>query len=270
MKNLTQNLLVLSLFISTSLFVRGAQAQDQFKDVTMKTIEYKDGDTVLEGAIAYPTHFKSKKLPGLVVVHDWLGLGANTKMRIQQLAELGYIAFAADIYGKGVRPTQAEAPKIAGLYKGDRKLLRKRINLAVNELLKQPNVDQNRTAAMGYCFGGTTVLELARSGANLKGFITFHGGLDTPTPTDAANIKGEVLVLHGADDPFVTSKDVDAFEKEMKDAKVKWELVKYSGAVHSFTIREAGNDNTKGAAYNKDADEKSWEEMKMFLNRIFK
>jgi dienelactone hydrolase len=124
---------------------------------------------------------------------------------------------------------------------------------------------------MGYCFGGTTILELARSGADLKGFVSFHGGLSTPTPEDAKNIKGEILAFAGADDPFVDTKEVEGFEKEMRDGHVKhWELVKFGNAVHSFTNPEAGNDNSKGAAYNQEADFKSWDGMKAFFERIFK
>ena len=125
-------------------------------------------------------------------------------------------------------------------------------------------------AAIGYCFGGTAVLELARSGAPLTGVVTFHGGLDTPTPQDAKNIKAKVLVLHGADDPFVTPDQVAAFEKEMNDAKVDWQLIKYSGAVHAFAVPTAGNDNSKGAAYNERAARRAWQAMKDFFAEIFK
>lgn len=235
--------------------------------IQTKTIEYKEGNTVLEGFLAMPA--KPGKYPSVIVVHDWMGLRDGTKDRAKQLAELGYVAFAADIYGKDSRPKDAkEAGEFAGKYKGDRKLLRARARAAFDELLKQ-KVTKGDPAIMGYCFGGTTALELARDGAALAGTISFHGGLATPSPADAKNIKGKVLALHGADDPFVNDKEVTDFQKEMRDAKVDWQFVAYGGAVHAFTVKEAGNDNSKGAAYNEKADKRSWEEMQRFFKEIF-
>jgi dienelactone hydrolase len=237
--------------------------------IKTQVIDYKEGNTHLEGYLAYDTDGASKK-PGVLVVHDWTGLGANMKKRADMLAQLGYVAFAADIYGKGVRPTDPkEAGKIAGSYKNNRSLLRARVIAALNELAKQSRVDQSKIAAIGFCFGGTTVLELARSGADIRGIVTFHGGLDSPHPEDGKNIKAKVLILHGADDPFVPEDQVRAVETELTNAKVDWQLVKYSGAVHSFTIPEAGNDNSKGAAYNEKADKRSWQAMKDFFHEIF-
>ncbi|TGL60817.1 dienelactone hydrolase family protein [Leptospira sarikeiensis] len=237
--------------------------------VKSQIVEYKQGDTVLEGFVAYPEG--AKKAPGIVLVHDWMGLGENTKARAEQLAELGYVAFAADIYGKGARPkSMEEASKLAASFReGDRKLLRARGQAALDTLKSQPGVDQNSVAILGYCFGGTAALELARSGAPLKGTISFHGGLSTPKADDAKNIKGKVLALHGADDPFVKPDEVSAFQEEMRKAGVDWQFVSYGGAVHSFTIKEAGNDNSKGAAYNEKADKRSWLELKSFLKEIF-
>lgn len=252
-------LIILGFLISTL-----AQAK-----IVSHTVEYKEGTTTLEGFVAYDDAAKDKK-PGIVVVHDWLGLGNYTKKRAEQLAGLGYVAFAADIYGKGVRPNNPkDAGETAGKFKGNRQLLRARVTAALEELKKQKQVDTTKLAAIGYCFGGTTVLELARAGANIKGVVTFHGGLETPTPQEAKNIKGKVLVLHGADDPFVNEAEVKAFETEMRTAGVDWELVKYSKAVHSFTNPEAGNDPSKGAAYNALADKRSWEAMKSFFQEIF-
>jgi dienelactone hydrolase len=238
-------------------------------EIKTQMIEYKDGDATLEGFLAYGSTEKGKR-PGVVIVHDWMGMGPNPKMRAEELAKLGYVAFAADIYGKGNQPKDAAAAgALATKFKGDRALLRRRVQAALDTLKKQKNVDSSKLAAMGYCFGGTAALELARSGADLKGVVSFHGGLDTPTPADAKNIKGKVLVLHGADDPHVPPEQVKAFEDEMRGAGVDWELVKYSKAVHSFTIKEAGNDNSKGAAYNAEADHRSWIAMKNFFNEIF-
>src|SRR4030067_837927 len=131
-------------------------------------------------------------------------------------------------------------------------------------------VDPKKTAAIGFCFGGSAVLELARSGADVLGVVSFHGGLKTPNPQDAQNIKAKVLALHGADDPFVSADEVKAFQEEMRKAKVDWQFISYGGAVHSFTNPDAGNDNSKGAAYNQSADQRSWEAMQQFFKEIFK
>jgi dienelactone hydrolase len=205
-----------------------------------------------------------------VVVHDWMGVSDDTKMRAEQLAQLGYTAFVADIYGKDVHPKDAkEAGEQAGKYKGDRALLRKRVIAALDQLKKQKTVNHSQLAVIGYCFGGTTALELARSGADIKGAVSFHGGLDSPTPADGKKIKAKVLALHGADDPYVPADQVRAFEDEMRAGGVDWELVKYSKAVHAFTVKGAGNDNSKGAAYNAEADRRSWQAMKDFFAEIF-
>jgi dienelactone hydrolase len=234
-----------------------------------QTVEYKQGDTALEGYLAYDDTTAAKR-PGVLVIHDWMGIGPIAKGRADGLARKGYVAFAADIYGKDVRPKNSmEAGEQAGKYKGDRALLRARVLAALDVLRKQRNVDPNRIAAIGYCFGGTTVLELARSGAEIAGVVSFHGGLDTPTPGGARNIKCKVLVLHGADDPFVPPPQVAVFEDEMRKAGVDWQLIIYSGAVHAFTNPEAGNDNSKGAAYNERADKRSWAAMKQFFAEIF-
>ena len=159
------------------------------------------------------------KRPGVVVVHEWMGHNDYARRRANMLAELGYVAFALDMYGKGVKAKNAqEAAQMAGRFKSDRKLMRERAAAGLEVLKKQPTVDTNRLAAMGYCFGGQVALELARSGADLKGIVTFHGALDTPTPQDAKNIKGKVLACHGEADPFVPDDQVNTFRKEMNDA----------------------------------------------------
>jgi dienelactone hydrolase len=240
----------------------------QAKIVT-QTIEYKQGGTTLAGYLAYDDSIAGKR-PGVLVVHQWLGLTDYEKHRAEQLAALGYVAFCADIYGKGIRPQNtSEAGVEATKYKSNRTLLRLRVNAGLDVLKKNDLVDTKRVAAIGYCFGGTTVLELARSGAELNGVVSFHGGLDSPTPADGKNIKCKVLVCHGADDPFEKPEDLAAFEKELRDANVDWRLIKYGGAVHSFTQPMAGNDNSKGAAYNERADKHSWLDMKNFFAEIF-
>ncbi len=238
--------------------------------IKSEIIEYKQGDTTLEGVLTYDDAVKGPR-PGVLIVHQWLGITDYEKGRAKQLAELGYVAFCADIYGKGVHPKDTkEAGVEATKYKTDRKLLRARANAGLDVLKKSDHVDAKRVAAIGYCFGGTTVIELARSGADVAGVVSFHGGLDSPTPADGKNIKGKVLACHGADDPFVPAKDLAAFEDEMRQANVDWTLIKYGGAVHSFTQPMAGNDNSKGAAYNEKADHRSWKALELFLAGVLK
>jgi dienelactone hydrolase len=240
----------------------------QAKIIT-QSVEYKQGDSTLEGYLAYDDSISGKR-PGVLIVHQWMGLTDYEKHRAEQLAQLGYVAFCADIYGKGIHPKDtSEAGAQAGKYKGDRALLRARVNAGLDALEKNELVDTKHVAAIGYCFGGTTVIELARSGANIAGIVSFHGGLDSPTPADGKNIKCKVLVCHGADDPYVKPADLAAFEDEMRQANVDWTLIKYGGAVHSFTQPMAGNDNSKGAAYNERADRRSWAAMKLFFAGIF-
>ena len=208
--------------------------------------------------------------PGVLLVHQWKGLGPYETRRAEMLAKLGFTVFAVDIYGKGVRADNPkDAAELAGKYKGDRALLRARVNAGLEVLKKSPLADPKRIGAIGYCFGGTTVLELARSGADVLGVVSFHGGLSTPSPEDAKKIKCKVLALHGADDPFVPAAEVAAFQDEMRKAGVDWHFVAYGGAVHSFTDSGAGKDNSKGAAYNEKADHRSWEAMNFFFDEIF-
>ncbi len=257
---------MLRLFFAAVFMLFTSVVQAELKK---ETVEYKQGDTVLEGYFVYDDAIEGKR-PGIIVVHDWMGFGEYGNWRAEELAKLGYVALAVDIYGKGVRPKDAkEASEQAGKYKGDRALLRERVLAGLNELKKNPLADTGKTAAIGYCFGGTTVLELARSGADVTGVVSFHGGLNTPKPEDAKNIKAKILALHGADDPYVPAEEVAAFQKEMRDAGADWQMVYYSGAVHSFTRKDAGSENSKGAAYNEKADKRSWEEMKQFFGEIF-
>jgi dienelactone hydrolase len=236
--------------------------------VVGQTLEYSDGGTVLEGYLAYDDGQTGPR-PGVLVAHDWTGLGDYAKHRADMLAELGYVAFAADIYGKGVRPSTPEACGAeAGKYRADRPLLRSRITAALDALRGHPDVDGSRIAAIGYCFGGGAVLELARSGAELAAVVSFHGSLDTPTPGDAAQIRCKVLVLHGAADPHVGPEAVAAFIKEMTDAGVDWQFKMYGGAMHAFTD-PAVNRPESGAAYNEAADRRSWQDMRGFFAEVF-
>jgi dienelactone hydrolase len=236
-------------------------------EIVSKPIEYKEGSATLEGLWVYDDGGKGKR-PSVLVVHQWKGLGDYEKKRSEMLAKLGYNVFAADIYGKGIRPSNPkDAAAEAAKYKNDRALLRARVAAGLEQLNKLTATDPKRIAAIGYCFGGTTVLELARSGADLAGVVSFHGGLGASAP--AKPIKAKVLALHGADDPFVPVAEVTAFEDEMRKAGVDWQLVAYGNSVHSFTDWNAGNDNSKGAAYNEKADKRSWEAMKQFFAEIF-
>jgi dienelactone hydrolase len=255
-----------ALIFITTLLCSAGLLQAEIKETV---VEYQSGGVTCEGLHVVDAA-KTGKLPSVLIIHQWTGLSDNEKMRARMLAELGYNVFAADIYGKGIRPQPPESGKEAGKYKSDRKLYRERMLSALEVLNKDARTDLAKVAAIGYCFGGTGVIELARSGAVMKGVVSFHGGLDSPSPADGKNIKGKVLALHGADDPFVPAKDISAFEQEMKDAKVDYKLVNYPGAVHAFTQKAAGSDNSKGAAYNEAADKASWEEMKAFFDRLFK
>lgn len=251
-----------------SLLVLGIVAMNAEAKVELKKIEYKSGDQTFEGVVAMDNALKGKK-PGVVVFHNWMGITKETESKILELAKLGYVAMAGDIYGKGIRPKDTkEAGELATKYKSDRKLLRERVNLALDELKSNAHVDSSKLFATGYCFGGTAALELARSGAPLLGTVSFHGGLSNPTPADAKNIKGQVEVYHGAVDPFVPAEEVAAFKKEMDEAKVTYELTMFANTVHSFTEKAAGDDITKGAAYNAIADKRSWEGMKSFFAEL--
>jgi len=237
--------------------------------VHTEAVEYHDGEAVLEGYLAYDDA-NTQKRPGVLVVHEWKGLNEYAKRRARQLAELGYIAFAADMYGNGiVAKDHEEAAKLSGVYRSDRQLMRQRAKAGLEVLRQHPLADADRLAAIGYCFGGTTVLELARSGEPLRGVVSFHGTLDTPNPEDARQIHGKVFVLQGADDPYAKSEAVAAFETEMRAAHVSHRVIRYPGAVHSFTVPEAGNDPSTGVAYNAAADQQSWETMRQFFNEIF-
>ncbi len=246
-----------------------ALSSSAYAKIKTEIVEYKDGDAVLEGFLAYDDA-NTKPRPGVLVVQDWTGVGDYVKGRAKQLAGLGYVAFCADIYGQGVHPTDPkECGALAGKWKSDRPALRRRVQAGLAELLKNPLVEKGKVAAIGYCFGGTTVLELGRSGADVQGIVSFHGGLSSPTPDDAKSIKAKVLVCHGADDPFVKAEEVAAFKDEMAKAKVNYKFVAYPGAVHSFSNPAAGSDNSKGQAYNAAADKESWAAMKEFFAEVF-
>lgn len=237
--------------------------------VTSQDVDYKTPDgQVMQGYVALSDNSIPQK-GSIIIVPDWMGVSQFYKDKANQLASEGYTALVADVYGKGVRPTNPdEAGKLATKYKSDRPLLQSQIKAAYTYLLTIKNVNNQKIVVMGYCFGGTTALELAREGVPLAGVASFHGGLSNPTPENAKNIKAPVLVMHGADDPMVPPEEVKAFQNEMKDAHVPLQFVSYPGAVHAFTNPGAGNDNSKGAAYNAAADKASWKEFEAFLGKI--
>jgi len=252
------------VFLALAVF---AFAEAAMAEVREQFVEYRDGDAVLEGFVAWDDSSPGPR-PGVLIVHQWKGISDHERDVARRLARMGYTAFCADIYGKGVRPQSAQdSGAQAGKYKGDRALFRSRLRAAHEQLKGTEDTDPKRTAVIGYCFGGTGALELARSGADVRAAVSFHGGLDSPTPEDAKNIKGVVLVLHGGDDPGVPDSEVMALWKEMRDAKVDWRFVAYGGAVHAFTHKDA---NAPGRAmYHETADRESWQEMTRVLREVF-
>jgi dienelactone hydrolase len=236
--------------------------------VHTETVSYKAGDTDCEGFIAYDDAQPGRR-PGVLVIHEWLGLNDYAKKRSVQLAELGYVAFACDMYGKGVRGTSPQdGPKLSAPLKENRFLMRQRATAGLAVLRGNAKVETTKIAAIGYCFGGTSALELARGGANVVGVVGFHAGLSTNLPAKPGEVKAKVLVCHGADDPHVPPAEVAAFEEEMRKAGADWQLNSYGGAVHGFTNPSA-NDKAHGVAYNAEADRRSWQAMKDFFAEVF-
>ena len=259
----------LSALIAVPIFCAlGALSAPAEAAVQGKTFEYRDGDTALQGYLAYDDAVKTPR-PGILLVHDWMGERPLMEQHARDVAKLGYVVLAADIYGKDVRPQNTqEAMQQAGKYRGDIPLLRSRATSGLNALKALPQVNPQKLGAMGYCFGGGVALELARSGAPLTGVVTLHGNLNASNPADAQNIKAKILVLHGADDPHVPPAQVAAFQDEMRAAKVDYQIVAYGGAVHSFTEPEANN-QAGGAAYNREADQRSFRAMTDFWAEVF-
>ncbi len=238
--------------------------------VKTEIVTYEQGGTVMQGWVSWDPA-KSGKRPGVLLVHDWMGATEHQKSQAEQLAAQGYVVLVADAYGKGVRPASAkEASAEAGKFYANRALLRARLRAGLDWLAARPQVDGTRLAAIGYCFGGMGALELARSGAPLKAVVTFHGSLASASADDAKHIQAKVLVLHGADDPYVKPDEVKAFMDEMRAANLDWQVVQYSGAVHSFTDERAGSDNSKGAAYQPVAAKRSWRAMLDFFEETLR
>ena len=250
--------------ILTMIFVTEVQAK-----LVTKSVEYKQDGTVCRGYLAYDDAFKGKR-PGVLVVPEWWGLNDFARQKAEQLAGLGYVALAADMYGQGrVTKDPQEAARLAGELRGNKPLLRARAQAALKALAVEPPVDPKRLGAMGFCFGGTTVLELAYSGADLKGVVSFHGGLTAPQPAELKGIQAAILVLHGADDPHVSAADIAAFQDAMRQGGLDWQMVFLGGAVHAYMNPEAGSNKAAGVAYDARAARRSWRYMQDFFKEIF-
>jgi dienelactone hydrolase len=229
--------------------------------IKVQTVDYEQGATVLEGWLVYDTAAHGKR-PGIVIYPAYWGPSAHEKDVAEKLAKMGYVAFVADIYGKGIRPDtpQAAGAESAKYARENRPLMLQRAVAAFDQLRQSPMVDTSRMAAIGYCFGGAPALDLARSGAPLVDIVTFHGSLATPTP-GASKIKGHVLALHGAADPIVNAQAVAAFEKEMTDGGVDWQVVLYGDVMHAFTDNTHPSNPAHGTKYDAVADKRSWQAM---------
>ncbi|MCK5387565.1 MAG: dienelactone hydrolase family protein [Gammaproteobacteria bacterium] len=241
-------------------------------EIITKVVNYSDGDIKMKGYLAYDDSIKGKR-PGVIVVHEWWGHDDYAKKRARMLAKLGYHAIALDMYGNGKK---AGHPKDAGAFSGAVKknmaVAEKRFMAAYRVLQKQDNVTKDKIAAIGYCFGGGIVIEMARRGVDLDGVVSFHGSLGTKEKARKGKVKAKVLVLNGQADPFVKKEAIAGLKEEMKAAKVDFKFINYPGAKHSFTnpgANEYGKKFNLPLAYNAEADKKSWNEMKVFLNKVF-
>lgn len=248
------------LFLSLIMAVQ-ANAQ-------LKPIAYKEGSQQLNGFAGIPKK-PLKQKAGILILPAWKGINNHTKEVAAKLNELGYYSFVADIYGVGDYPeTSQQAGEKSGYYKSNPELYQKRIQAALDALISN-GADKDNIVVIGYCFGGTGALEAVRGGLNVKGVVSFHGGLGKDVSRLNGEVKPKILVLHGADDPYVPQKDIESFHKEMRDGKADWQMIYYANAVHAFTEKEAGSDNSKGAAYNEKADKRSWQHFIVFLDEVF-
>ena len=230
-------------------------------------VDYDVDGTACRGFVARPDDDGDH--PGVLVIHDWLGVGDYVKMRAEMLARLGYVAFAGDVYGADLRPSPADAAEVAGGFYSDPELFRTRMVGAFDQLLAQSGVDASQTAAIGYCFGGSGVLQLARTGADVGGVVTFHGGLQAGPEGEAAGIKAKIMILTGAVDPVVPDDAVLAIENEFRAVpELDWQITSYANAMHAFTLPDADAPD-QGAQYNATAEQRSWQAMKNFFTELF-
>lgn len=233
-----------------------------------RLVEYRDDDTLLEGYLAYDDQYREPR-PGIIIAPTWRGRSPMECRRAEQLAELGYVGFALDMYGKGVLGNSPEenSPMMQPLM-DDRAALQQRMTKALAVAREQTQVDADRMAVMGYCFGGLCALDLARTGADLKGAISFHGLFDAPDNIASPRIKASILCLDGHDDPMTPNEKVVALQQELTGAGVDWQLHTYGNALHGFTNPEA-NMPEMGIAYNAAADRRSWQALENFLAEVF-
>jgi dienelactone hydrolase len=252
---------VLMTAVAGFMFVAHAEAA-----VQTKVVKYKHGAQECHGFLAWDDA-KEGKRPGVLVVHEWWGLNDYAKDRAKQLAELGYVAFCADMYGDGkVVDHPKDAGEMAGKVRMNVDDWRKRAQEALATLKAQPQCDPERLAAIGYCFGGSTCLQLAYTGADLKALATFHAALPTPAADEAKKIKPRLLICHGADDKFIPDDAIRSFRTALDAAQTKYEFVAYPGAVHSFTVPDADRHGNPGLKYQKAADEDSWKKLQALLS----
>jgi len=234
--------------------------------IQTKEVVYQHAGKEYRGYLAWDDSVEGPR-PGVLVVHEWWGLNDYARERARQIAGLGYVAFACDMYGEGKTADHPqEAGEMATAVRSNLEQWRGRATAALDVLKSQPQCDPQRLAAIGYCFGGSTALQLAYTGADLKAVVTFHAALPAATPQEARQIKGSILVNHGADDSFIPAAAIAAFRQPLDEAKVPYELASYPGARHSFTVRDAGRHGLDGMKYDAAADEQSWQKMKDLLS----
>jgi dienelactone hydrolase len=257
------------------ILVSVALAMSAQAKIVTRTVSYEHDGVKLAGYLAYDdAKAAAGKLPGVLVIPEWWGLNEYPKSRAEQLAQLGYVAFAADMYGAGVTTTDPKkAGELAGQFYG-KPLMADRAKAGLDQLLATGMVDSARVAAIGYCFGGSTAQALAFSGAPVAGVVSFHGN-PVPVPADAAGkTKAKLLICHGAVDPFISKEDLDKFKKALDDGKFDYQLVSYAGAIHAFTNPQADQvartAGLNGIGYNAAADRRSWAHMQDFFAEIFK
>jgi dienelactone hydrolase len=233
----------------------------------LKSVDYTDGNQKLSGFVAIPQKALNNKA-GVLILPAWMGVDDHSKASAVNLQSLGYYAFVADIYGVDKRPTNSkEAGQNAGYYKKNIYEYHKRIQLALDQLIKQ-GANPDKIVVIGYCFGGTGAIEAARMNMKVQGVVSFHGGLGRDETRVITAINPKVLVLHGADDFFVPKEEVEAFQNEMRKAEADWQMIYYANSVHAFTHKDAGSDNSKGVAYNEKADKRSWIAFMNFLKEV--
>ncbi len=252
-----------------ALVVLGCQATCARAAVKTKAVTYSHDGVTLKGHLAWDDAVKGKR-PGVLVVHEFWGLNDYARKRAEQLAGLGYVAFAADMYGEGKSTTHPkEASKMAGEVRKNLKAWEGRARAGLKVLQDDEKVDAARVAAMGYCFGGSTALQLAYTGADLAAVVTFHGALPVPSAGQAKAIKAKVLICHGAIDPLIPEATIQKVRAAFEEAHVDYQMIYYGGAVHSFTVPGAGKAGIKGVAYNAAADRRSWQDMRDLLREAF-